>query len=132
MRYIVCLMAFFLCQCKTTVSGKIMSPEGEELTFSEGKVNISSLSDKGTSEIIDIKKDGYFETQKDILPGDYLVEPLIPGYQSTSMKVNIKSDKKLIIYARPISLKSHHTIEANNNIKEDYGSGDAVITPPKF
>ncbi len=132
MKNLLWFVAFFICQCKTTVSGKIVSPEGDSLVFSEGKINISSLSHKSFSEVVDIRSDGSFESHHDISPGDYLVEPLIPGFQSTSMKVSIQSDKELTIYARPTSSSSQHMIGTNHNFKEDLGSGDAVINPPKF
>ena len=71
-------ISFLLCQCRTVVSGKIVNPDGSSLSKLEGKVNISSLDNKGLTQVVVVDENGEFETEDDIVPGEYLVEPLIP------------------------------------------------------
>lgn len=118
--------------CNTTISGHITTPTGKAVYDPQGKVNISRLDKSGFVEIVNIDKNGHFESDEDIKPGEYLVEPLIPGFQSSSIKVQVKEDQVVKIQAIPFPKKRSRAIEAHNNIQVDQGSGGAIINPPRL
>ncbi|SMF67120.1 hypothetical protein [Pseudobacteriovorax antillogorgiicola] len=133
MKFLITIgFTLILSSCRTTISGYVVSPEGKPIKAERGKVNVSRLDQKGFSEIVDFGSDGFFETQEEIQPGQYLIEPLIPGYQSNSLTVDITEDRQVEIQAVALPPKRSKAIEAYNGITVDQGSGGAIINPPRL
>lgn len=126
------LAALSCASCKTTISGVVTTPSGQAAYDKHGKVNITRLDNPDFEEIVALDDDGSFESESDLKPGDYLVEPLIPGFQSNSLKVTISEDKHVTIQAIPLPKKKSKAIEAHNMIEVDNGSGGAIINPPRL
>lgn len=133
MKYLLVLL-FVLQGCATTITGSIVGENDNPIKAKEGKVNILLLSKskRKISHIIDVNENGKFIADENIEPGEYLIEPLIPGYKTTSVKITIKKniDIKLRAY-KSNSIKSS-VIGANIDIEEGRGSGGASLTPPKL
>ena len=118
--------------CRTVISGYIKTPQGDVVYVDDGKVNISRLDKRGFSEIVSISQDGSFCSQGSIEPGEYLVEPLIPGYQSGSLKVRVRDDLSVNIQAVPLPAKRYKAIMTHDTTNFDQGIGGAIINPPKL
>ena len=90
------------------------------------------LDQKGFSEIVSLQKDGSFASEEKIAPGEYLVEPLIPGYQSGSLKIKVEDDLSVNIQAVPMPPKRSKAIMTRDTTNFDQGLGGAVINPPRL
>ena len=118
--------------CKTTISGQVLTPDGNAAYDKQGKINITRLDVTGFEEIVSMDEDGTFSSESDIQAGEYLVEPLIPGFQSNSKTIVVKEDTTIGFEAIPLPKKRSRAIEAHNSIEVDNGSGGAIITPPRL
>ena len=131
---ILIISLLFLTSCKTTLSGVLLTKDNQPIKPTDGKVNIFKINDDENpiSMVIDITKEGTFETKENVSKGTYLIEPLIPGYATNSLQIKVDSDKKIKIYANPI--KAPKTFKFNNlkQRKVGIGNGNVSITPPKL
>ena len=80
--------------CRTTISGRIVSEKSHHSNDYRGKINVARIDKEGFSEILDVKSDGTFPTIQGLSPGRYLIEPLLPGFQSNSLTVDIEATRK--------------------------------------
>ncbi len=121
-----------LSACQTTISGTIRDETGDPV-YTDGKVNVTYLTDNGqTTYILDIATDGSFSTDKELKPGEYLVEPLIPGYEYGSSRITLDSSQTLVFNVKKLALPKIPTFKANPDVKLGRGEGTATITPPMF
>ena len=120
--------------CATLVSGQIIQDTGEKLTGVEGKVNIQGLdrNNRQISEIVSIDADGQFSNQTDLKKGRYLIEALIPGYQSESQTIEIDASRELSIAVRRLTKRKTNLIDLQDQTRLDRGSGNVKLTPPEF
>ena len=131
---ILVLSLLLLTSCKTTLSGVLLSKDNKPIHPTDGKVNIYKINDDQNpiSMVIDIEKDGTFKTEKNIIEGTYLVEPLIPGYATNSMQIKVNKDKKIKIYANPIKASKSYRFNNLKQRKVGIGNGNVSIMPPKL
>ena len=118
--------------CSHSITGMITDTTGEPVSV-HGKINIIRLGgDNRTTDIVDIETDGSFTSQEDLEPGEYLVEPLIPGYEHGSAKVNLDGSQFLKFTVKKIPQEKATLIQDNQFIRVGRGSGDVNLTPPKY
>ncbi len=136
MKLFCCLFAV-LCiihGCATNVSGVVVDATGKTLAVSNGKVNIILLTstEKRVNLIVDIDKNGYFVTKTNLQKGQYLLEPLIPGYKSESIKINIDKTVEVELTATKMTTGKKSVIGVNNDLDPGRGGGSATLTPMKL
>lgn len=138
-RYMKVILFFvfllMISSCTTTISGTIVQEDGKHINQTKSaKVNISFLDQENSdwNEVVDLDIDGTFTTNKDLQPGYYLVEPLIPGYAINSVRLFVDQDKVIKIIAKPLREQSSKLIQIQKSTKLHRGSGGAQIAPPKL
>lgn len=119
--------------CTTTISGEITDSNGQPISFS-GKINIVRLDSNAEQKslIIDIDQRGMFESNADLEEGEYLVEPLIPGYEYGSTRISLTSSQHLKFAVKERPKTKPKTFKANDNLNIGMGAGNANLTPPKY
>ena len=125
---------FFLKACATNLSGSVFDLSEKPIYTKDAKINIVPLSPKNgaKAQIISLNKDGSFSTEKDLIEGEYLIEPLIPGYESQSIRTHIKEHVHLKIQLKNLKKADTSTIKANMDVTLGRGAGKASLTPPKY
>lgn len=130
----IILLGMLLSACATTIKGRVVSSD-EKTPIRSGKVNVQHLnSSTGTRAafVTDIEADGSFETSGDLPAGEYLVEPLIPGFSSESKTIKAGEGPDLLFKANPILTPKRSSIGASSKALPIRGEGAAVLTPPEM
>ena len=129
------LVSMLSISCATTISGILLNEKEAPVSSNEGKINIIPLSQNSINtppQIIDLDEDGSFETNLQISPGEYLVEPLIPGYVNQSIRTTVSESVYLKIILKSDPPPPGKNITPNMEVKLDRGPGDASLTPPQY
>ena len=128
------LQSYGLISCATHIHGKITGDNGRPLQGLHGKVNIQGLdrNNQNVTEIVSIDNDGSFKNDADLVVGRYLVEALIPGYQSESMTVTIKKSQEVKLSVQKLSERKTNLIDLQDQSRLDRGAGNVTLTPPEF
>lgn len=124
-------LVLFLTSCATTISGTLVSTEGNNTTFKSGKVNILSLDNQSPSQVVDVAPNGEFTSKEPLENGTYLIEALVPGFKATSEKIRITESKIVTLKLVPIAADTQ-VIGVNSNLELGRGEGGAKITPPEM
>lgn len=127
-------LGLILSGCATTIKGKVV-PSDAKSPLVGGKVNVQRLDAANgprLSLVTDLAPDGSFETPGDLPPGEYLVEPLIPGFTSESKTVKTSDGHDLLFKASPLAAPKRSAIGARSDAMPARGEGAAVLTPPQM
>ena len=127
-------ITFLLClsSCQTPLSGEITDTLGQALETKHGKVNIIQLnSKKGTSFISNIV-DGRFQIEDNLNPGHYMIETLVPGYETKSTKIQYPQTKRIKLSIKKLGASNIQNINANENQVTPAAAGTVTLTPPKY
>ena len=130
-----CLLFFFLLySCATTISGVVLDEANKPVKSNEGKVNIHLLSASKSpmSIVVDIDESGEFSTSSNLVEGEYLVEPLIPGYRSNAVKLKLVDSQKLTLQTTKLKAVKASIIGTSTNSDVGKGAGEATLTPPNL
>lgn len=126
---------FILSSCATTLTGSLIDEAGQPVKAAYGKVNIVNLAnpDSTSSQVIDIDSGGGFKTSAALEPGEYLVEPLVPGYDQKSLRTKIDSSQDITIKMTAVKdAEKNPNIDPNIEVKLGRGSGTTNLTPPTY
>ena len=128
------LLTSLLYGCATSISGVVMDETNRPIKTHEGKINIHLLSPstRPLSIVVDIDAKGEFSTNTNLTEGEYLVEPLIPGYRSDAIKLQLSASQKLTLSATKIGPIKPSTIGTGENSDVGKGAGEASLTPPNL
>lgn len=118
--------------CSTTIRGYVVQEDGQVVGARGAKVNISFLDGPGQQQVLDLREDGFFVTKEKLQQGHYLIEPLIPGYMTNSLRIFIDESKSIKILAKPLDQNPSKSIQIQRDNRMDRGSGSARLTPPKM
>lgn len=132
---VMTIMSIISISCASGISGVIMDLSDNPINEPHAKINITLLSGKTGrpySEIVEVDEDGTFQNSHDLEPGEYLIEPLVPGYQQHSLRVSMKDKIHLKIPLKPIENQKDDLIEPNMGVRIGRGAGSANLTPPKY
>ena len=127
----VVLSIFLVTSCSTTISGNLRSFDDQPIYSSEARVNVVSLTqDSSEPQILEVEKDGSFETTDSITPGHYMVEALVPGYKPMSVKLDIKKSEKILLKLSPTKKIKTNSFKYYEKLDESRGQGGAKLVPP--
>lgn len=134
---IVSTVVFHLVSCQKNLTGVVLSELEKPIIAGDVSVNIVRLDDGDGQDlrlVVFPDKNGYFETEKSLPKGSYLVEVLTSGYKTSSMKVDI-ADKPISLKILLQQLKdstNKKTIHSYLNIPSSRAEGGVTLTPPKL
>jgi hypothetical protein len=133
MKKFLVLGLLMLTGCQSTISGKIVDVGGNEINAGKGgKVNLQSASNPAESYLVDINEDGTFKANVSIKSDEYLIEPLIPGFKSSSKKVSSTEIKELRLQVEPTAAVHARKIDSNKNVDPQRGEGTVTLSPPQL
>jgi hypothetical protein len=120
--------------CAPQVGGRLVDPVGQPVAVPEARVNLVPLEGDApsTAEILVPDGLGKFESKMRLNRGVYLVEALVPGYKSQSVKVTSDDCRNIVLKLEPLSKITTSTFRTFNNVSPDQGAGGASITPPQL
>ncbi|MFW7382011.1 MAG: hypothetical protein ACOH5I_24610 [Oligoflexus sp.] len=127
--FIGILCSIFLSSCATTIRGYVIQEDGQSIAARGGKVNVSFLDGANPPQVLDLQEDGSFVTDDEIFEGHYLIEPLIPGYSTNSLRVYVDESKTVRIVAKPLDPNPSKSIQIQRENRLDRGSGTARLAP---
>lgn len=123
----------FSLSCQTKLSGQLLDEQKQPIIVQHGKINLISLETPNKdSHIITLGDDGWFETEDELQPGTYMIEPLIPGYRFLSKKLRIEESQTIHLTLEKIPGSNAKTIDINDHVKVGRGEGEVSLTPPKY
>ena len=120
--------------CAPHIGGQLVDPVGQPITSPEARVNVIALESggNGTMEILTPDAGGKFESTLRVSSGTYLIEALVPGYKSQSLKVTGDDCKNLQVKLESAAKISTSTFRAYTTVSPDQGAGGVNITPPQL
>ena len=132
------MCSIIVASCSTTLSGTLTSENGEKgelVVTPEARVNVTSLASKDEPAkilLLNVSNDGEFYTKEKLEPGLYLIEALVPGYKTASVKVNIPATEDIRLSLSPLKTMEPSAIDVNLDNDAGKGAGAATLTPPEL
>ena len=119
--------------CAHSLSGNLKDVDGKAVSALDGRVNVIRLDGDGrTYTMAEVDKSGSFQLEDDIDKGSYLVEALVPGYQVTSIKIDITPPARVEFVLKKNAKISPVTLGTRLDIDDSVGAGGASLAPPKL
>ena len=118
--------------CVTPLSGEITDSKGQSIEAKHGKVNIIHLGSNGEHSFISKIVNGKFEIKKDLRPGQYMIETLVPGYETKSTKIQYPDTKKIRLSVKRLGPSQIQNIDIHETQISPAASGTVTLTPPKY
>lgn len=133
-------IALWISGCAASLSGQLSGPELSAESLGDARINVTRLDaapdegvlDEPASVILVPGKDGAFATTGKLLPGRYLVEALVPGYEPVSRQIDFKEPQNIQLSLVPLGKAKARTSEINENAAPSRGAGGATLTLPQF
>ncbi len=134
---LICGLSLVLFSCASSISGQLKSVDGGIVTSGDARVNVSRLNDEkdATPLILNVNDDGSFTTGANLKDGSYLVEILVPGFKSTSQRVELKGSSAVDFTLTPIKSAANSQTTSFGVMEggaAGRGEGGALLTPPQL
>jgi len=130
------VMSGLFSSCALTISGTLKEPGGDAVYSPDARINVVKLDpDSATEqvvEVLEVEKSGTFTTKAGLSEGSYLVEALVPGYKSASVRLQVDSSKDVALTCTPLAAVATPSFDANLRLDMSRGQGGATLTPPRL
>lgn len=130
---VVGLMAtiYALSGCAPTISGNLLSTNGDVIMSPEARVNIVPISSsEDEPQVLEVGSEGEFKTTETLKKGFYLVEALVPGYAPISVKVDVQKSENILLKLSPAKKIKNGSFGYYDELDEGRGQGGATLVPP--
>lgn len=135
-----CLL--LLSGCAASLSGQLSGPDLSADSLGDARINVTRLDvasddsaaapEEPASIILIPEQDGSFATSTKLLPGRYLVEALVPGYEPVSRQLDLKEPRRIQLSLIPLGKAKARISEINEDAAASRGAGGATLTLPQF
>jgi hypothetical protein len=128
------LLGLLLTGCASAISGQVKNTSGDIVKHADARINVVRLDapESPTPLILSVDEKGQFGSGSVLDDGSYIVEILVPGYKSSSQKVDLKGSKELSFTLVPLKTATTSSFKVQDERGSGVGEGGALLTPPQM